>query len=353
MVIWMNHREVYRHQAGEARPGIPMGGHEQYWLYSLTKLVTMTVLLKLEEMGEISIREPVSKYLPAYAELSVRDGERIRPARTVMTIEHLMSMQGGLGSSFDTPGINTGMKRYHGRADTVQMAECFATDPLLFDPGEGFRYGLCHDAAGAVAAAATGIPLRDLAKNLVFDPLGMKNMTFHPDESQKAQLASCWYIENGVLTEEENHLNEVCSMPEYDSGGGGLMGNVDAMILLADALANGGVGQNGQRILKAETIENMRTNRQFGPAMEDFKRVRHKRGYGYGLGVRTLLDPEASESPIGEFGWDGAAGAWALMDPLNHVAAVYAQHVLDYLDTYYVFHPAIRDLMYQGLRQQE
>jgi CubicO group peptidase (beta-lactamase class C family) len=266
-----------------------------------------------------------------------------------MTIEHLLAMQGGIGSTFDTPGIEGGMKRYNGRATTVQMAECIAEDPLYFDPGQGFRYGLCHDVAGAVASAATGKPLCRLADELILRPLGMEDVTFHPSEAQMDRLAAVYEMRDGVRVNAERHLNAVCSMPEYDSGGGGLMGNVDAFIRLADALANGGIGENGARILKAETIEDIRRNRQIGKSMEDFKRVRHKRGYGYGLGVRTLLDPDTSRSPVGEFGWDGAAGAWALMDPQNRIAAVYAQHMIDYLDTYYIFHPTIRDLMYEGL----
>lgn len=349
MVIWVDHKEVYRHFTGEAKPGLPMTGHEQYWLYSLTKLVTLSVVMRMNEMGVLSIREPVSRYLPAFGSLAVRDGEKVRPARTVMTIEHLLAMQGGLGSTFDTPGIEHGMQRYGGRATTVQMAECMAEDPLYFDPGQGFRYGLCHDVAGAVASAAAGKPLSTLADELILRPLGMEDVTFHPDSVQMERLAAIYRMQDGVRIEGDRYLNDICSMQTYDSGGGGLMGNVNAFIRLADALANGGVGENGARILKAETIENIRTNRQCGKSMEDFKRVRHKRGYGYGLGVRTLLDPTTSRSPVGEFGWDGAAGAWALMDPQNRVAAVYAQHVIDYLDTYYVFHPTIRDLMYEGL----
>lgn len=83
--------------------------------------------------------------------------------------------------------------------------------------------------------------------------------------------------------------------------------------------------------------------------MEDFKKVRHKRGYGYGLGVRTLLDASTSRSPVGEFGWDGAAGAWVMMDPDHRIAAVYLQHVVNMNRAYYEFHPAIRDLLYEDL----
>ncbi|MBQ9196578.1 MAG: hypothetical protein IJ157_04975 [Clostridia bacterium] len=78
-------------------------------------------------------------------------------------------------------------------------------------------------------------------------------------------------------------------MVNYDSGG--------SYILLSDALAN------GARILTRVSIDDIRVNRQHGPSMENLKRVKHKRSYGYGLGERTLMKLETSRSPVGEFGW--------------------------------------------------
>ena len=345
MIVWIDHREVYRHTAGEARGG------ETYWLYSATKVLTMTVLMRLIEQGVLRLTDRVADYLPDYADLTVQEGEVIRPARTVMTLEHLMTMQGGLDYDQDTPEIRRVLAETGGLADTVRIARCFAHKPLHFDPGLGFRYSLCHDAAGACAAAAAGKPLCRLARELVLDPLGIRDLTFHPTQAQLSRLAP-QYIqeEDGTVRPTENVRAGLAGLPNYDSGGGGLMGDADSYILLADALANGGVGRNGARILTRASIDDMRRNRQTGPSMADFKKVRHKRGYGYGLGVRTLIDPASSKSPLGEFGWDGAAGAWVMMDPANRIAAFYAQHVLNMNRAYYEFHPAIRDLIYEGLQ---
>ena len=74
--------------------------------------------------------------------------------------------------------------------------------------------------------------------------------------------------------------------------------------------------------------------------------------YGYGLGVRTMTDPNGSQGPVGEFGWDGAAGAYALMDPVNHVSVVYTQQVLRMIKVYSEIHPHIRDLVYEALKEQ-
>ena len=83
--------------------------------------------------------------------------------------------------------------------------------------------------------------------------------------------------------------------------------------------------------------------------LEDFH-IGGKNEYGYGLGVRTLLDPDASKSPLGEFGWDGAAGAYVLADPQNHLALFYVQAAPDSSSAFSTIHPTLRDLVYDAVR---
>ena len=344
MVVWKDHREIYRHVAGEAKGG------ETYWLYSATKVLTMTVTMQLVEKGLLRLTDPVADYLPAYKRLTVQDGDTARPAKTVMTLEHLMAMQGGLDYDLKAPAIQRKISERGGDAGTVEMANCFAEKPLHFDPGQGFRYSLCHDAVGAIVEVVTGKPLSVVARENVLEPLGIRNLAFHPDAGQLSRLAPQYAVDaEGKTVPIPNRRDSLASMPRYDSGGGGLMGDADSYILLADALANRGIGKNGERILTQASIDDMRTNRQKGPSWMDWLKVKHKAGYGYGLGVRTLMDASSSRSPVGEFGWDGAAGAWAMMDADNHIAAFYVQHVLNMNRAYYEFHPAIRDLLYAGL----
>lgn len=118
-----------------------------------------------------------------------------------------------------------------------------------------------------------------------------------------------------------------------------------------DAVSCGGVGAAGVRILRPESIRMWSENRLNEAQLEDFHRP-GRREYGYGLGVRTLIDASGSKSPVGEFGWDGAAGAYALIDPVNHVSVVYAQQVLGMVKVYFEIHPRIRDLVYEELKEQ-
>ena len=94
----------------------------------------------------------------------------------------------------------------------------------------------------------------------------------------------------------------------------------------------------------------MRTDQLNETQKRDFARRFGLKGYSYGLGVRTLIDAAKSKSPRGEFGWDGAAGAWVMIDPQNHLAAFYVQHVLDCGKAYREYHPQIRNLIYDGLQ---
>ena len=72
-------------------------------------------------------------------------------------------------------------------------------------------------------------------------------------------------------------------------------------------------------------------------------------GYSYALGVRVLTDPSTSRGPAGEFGWDSAAAAWVMLDPDHHFCALFTPHVLDCGRAYVEYHPAMRDLIYEGM----
>ena len=350
MTVWKDHREIFSFRAGEA-PALP-GPGAFYWLYSATKITTMTLAMQAVEKGLVRLSDPVSAFLPAYADLTVREGDGVRRARTVMTLQHLMAMQGGLDYDLDAPEILETVTAHQGNASTREVALALARRPLHFDPGCGFRYSLCHDVVGAVLETVHGLPLSAIARRDLFGPLGITELTFHPSGEMLARLAPQYRLTpSGLVPVVPNRIDPLFRMPRYESGGGGLCGTADAMIRLADALACGGTGANGQSVLSAASIDEMRTDRLHGKAREDFARIRHKKGYGYGLGVRTLVDTSSSLSPAGEFGWDGAAGAWVLMDPENRLSAVYLHHVLEMNEAYYTFHSRIRDLIYTGLKE--
>ena len=134
----------------------------------------------------------------------------------------------------------------------------------------------------------------------------------------------------------------------YESGGAGLISCTEDYAKLGDMLANGGIGANGKRIIKAETIETIRTNLLCDAGIEDIKNTMGRKGYGYGCGMQILMHPEMIDSPApaGLFGWDGAAGSCVIMCPEQKNSVVFTMHVRNYGPAYGIIHPHLRDLVF-------
>lgn len=354
LAVYKDHHLVYRHQAGyrDEQNKEPMRGDETYFLYSCSKVFTTCAAMQLIESGKMLLDDPVGDYLPAYAQLTVKDGDTVRPARTVMTVRHLMSMQSGLNYNTDIPAIRETMEKHHQRATTRQIAEAKALDPLDFDPGTDFQYSFSHDVLGAVIEVASGLRLSEYLRAHIWEPLGIQSMALRLNDSLRARLCAqyCYepetYSLRSVSVEdmEEERFN-----PEFESGGGGMIGDVESFITFLDALASGGRGKDGTQILSPEMIQLWSAN-QLGPKSRKSFNGWKRLGYSYALGVRTrVTDRIGGAGPVGEFGWDGAAGAWAMIDPANHLSAFFGMHVLNYGYNYDVIHPTIRSLIYNGL----
>ena len=134
------------------------------------------------------------------------------------------------------------------------------------------------------------------------------------------------------------------SGPAYDNGGGGITTTINDYSKFCVALANGGVGATGEKILSAGTIDLLRTNQLNSEQIKTFTWPQLK-GYGYGLGVRTLIDKAAGTTGnVGEFGWGGAAGATVLVDPELKLSVFYAHHMLNPQEDYY--QPRLRNVVY-------
>ena len=355
LVIYKDHEPIYRHMAGfrDAANTEPMRGDETYILFSCTKVFTTCAAMQLIERGALGLDDPVSDYLPAYARLTVRDGDAVRPAKTVMTVRHLMSMQSGLDYDMDTPTPRKVLQETNGQATTRQLVEARAKDPLCFDPGTDFLYSLSHDALAAVIEVASGMRFSEYLKKNIFDPLGLTTIGFQLKPEDRARMCAEYEYSDEkqaivLCPEPENNYRY---SPNYESGGAGLASDVKDYIAFVDALACGGVGKNGAKILSPQMMQLWSAN-QLGPKSRATFDQWNRRGYSYALGVRTRVDTSVGgRGQIGEFGWDGAAGAWAMIDPVNHVSAFFAEHVRNYGYNYDVIHPTIRDLIYLGISQ--
>ncbi|MBQ3078598.1 MAG: beta-lactamase family protein [Clostridia bacterium] len=353
MTVYIDHKPVFRHGAGmrDREKGLPIEGNETYFGYSVTKLFTCVCALTLFEKGEFLMTDPVGEYLEEFGDMLVKEtddkgNERVRPARRQMTVRDLFTMSAGLDYDLKTPEILQAVRDTNGEAPTREIVRAIAKRPLSFDPGERWQYSLCHDVLGALVEVISGMRFETYMKKTIFEPLGMKSSAMHITDHLRARMASQYENVNGDVRLIDKSALYVLG-PKYDSGGAGLITTVDDYIRLADALASGGIGLTGERILSRQSIDLMRTNHLNDIQMKDFNWIQ-MRGYGYGLGVRTMVDrSQGSLSPVGEFGWGGAAGAYVLIDPERKLSAYFAEHMKNSLEPY--VHPRLRNILYACL----
>lgn len=350
-IVYKDHKMVFRHFAGmsDVENQRKMNGNELYLIFSMTKMLTCTAALQLFEQGKFLMSDPVSDYLPEFKKMKLSSGELNTEnaakitggasfgesiknaengyAQNPITIKDLFTMSAGLDYNIRSESIKQAVSM--GRTSTRQLVAAISETILGFEPGTRFRYSLCHDVLGALIEVWSGKKLGEYMNENIFAPLGMKNTFFGiPQDPEKlSQMAALYnFNQNGIPERVPLGCAFILS-PEYESGGAGLTSCCEDYAVFLDALACGGTAKNGYKILSPSTISLMSTNHLTGQQSADFDLLRP--GYGYGLGVRTHIDKtkSGSLSPIGEFGWDGAAGAFSMVDTKNKLSLTYFQHV--------------------------
>ncbi len=318
LIVYKDGKCVLRHMGGYADPEkkIPVQGKEKYHIYSCSKLFTCVAAMQLWEKGMFSLEDDLAGYLPAFREMTVKTETGIKKAKNPIKIHHLFEMTAGLNYNLQTPALQAYYEACDRRCPTVELVNEIANTPLEFEPGTGWCYSLCHDVLAALVEVLSGHKFEIYVKEHIFDPLGMENSDFlHPmDDWNGFARQYCYNAETGEY--EPRWGNAYRPGKEYASGGAGCVSTVEDYIKFLEALRVGDV------ILKKETIAMMATDRltEQQRQMYTYDKVVN----GYGLGMRTpRLDPTWTE-----FGWGGAAGAYASVDPVNNITFYYAQHVL-------------------------
>ena len=297
--------------------------------------------------------------------IKTESGE-LEKAKKFICIGDLFTMTAGFTYNYDSEGFRKAREVTNGRMDTVETIKCVAQDPLSFEPGTRFQYSICHDVLAALVSVVTGQKFRDYVRENIFDPLEMKDTVYH--RTPEIVERTAWqYYKLTLGSEEYDRLKaEVRGDgtgrvfknagkkirhdlgPEYDNGGAGITTTVSEYVKLMAALANFGEGLTGERILSRYSVDLMRRNRLSGEALKAYA-VRQHTGCGYGLGVRTHIEPEKSGviGNLGEFGWGGAAGATVMVDPKIGLGVFYVQHMLKPDENRY--QPSLRNVVYSCL----
>ena len=329
MLITVDGRTVYRHFSGhrDADGQVPMDGSEVYWVYSMTKPLTIACALKLIEDGKLRFDDEVSKYIPAFAR---------HPG---MTIEHLMSMRGGLDYELRTPALDA-RAASEGTLDVVAR---IAERELHFAPGTDYQYSLCHDVLAGVIEVVSGMKFGDYMKKLLWEPLGMEHTSFALTDYQRRNMCAQYVREaEPNMNRKIPDLENVYVFTDtYQSGGAGLITTTEDYAKFVTGIVCG-------KVLSMDSINAWRGRLLTGKARDTFMSM-GRVGYNYALGVQVIVDTANVGCPAGIYGWDGAAGAACFMDPDRRIAMVYTQHVKGCGPAYSQIHPTVRDLAYAAL----
>lgn len=367
--VYLKGKKVFEYHTGycDLENKIPLNGEEMYNIYSCSKVTTVTAGTQLLERGKILLSDPLYDYIPEFKEMYVKTPEGdLKKAEKPIKVGDLFSMTAGFSYNLKSEGFKKAAEVTGGKMDTVETIRCVAADPLCFEPGTHWQYSICHDVLAALISVVSGQKFRDYVKENIFEPLDMTESVYHhTPETLKRTAQQYSFVaagnENMDIVEAQKHGNSKEGYfknvgkgvshilgEEYDSGGAGIITTVSDYAKLMAALAGFGLGLTGERILSPYSVNLMRTNRLSEEVLKDFD-WRHLAGCGYGLGVRTHINPAKSGviSSLGEFGWGGAAGATAIIDPEIGLGVFYAQHTLNPREEYY--QPRLRNVVYSCL----
>ena len=314
---------------------IDMSPDTIFRIASMTKPITSVAVLMLCDEGLVRLTDPVSKYIPEFADPAVlgsdpQDGKTI-PAKRQITIKHLLTHTSGLtyhwnrrlGQMYQEAGITHGLLQ-DDSVLAVKMSR-LARLPLLHQPGEAWEYGLSVDVLGRVVEVASGKTLEEFFEQRIFGPLEMKDTHFFIPAEKMGRLAAVY------APKPEGGLKRLDSEPvvegsmvysadhpyrgrrRYFSGGGGLCSTVGDYLRFSQMLLNGGT-LDGVRLLKPNTVRLM-TRDHVG---------RLNKGQGFGLGVSvTRNSTEAGGLDcVGSFGWGGFWYTTFFVDPNKKMIAI-------------------------------
>ena len=310
--------------AGEMEPGVPMRDDAILPLASVGKMFTATAAMILFEREIISLDDPVSKYIPEFADVMVgvtdEDGEtRLVAPDDPMTVYHLLTHTGGLTVTGDE--FWAAWDTYTGNTTTTHLARALAAMPLFAQPGAQFRYGptgASYEVLGAVIEIASGQTLEAFMMENIFEPLGLADSYFFlPDE--KSERLPAVYRKVDEVLQLDRARGEEFPRSTFFHGGGGVRSAPEDILQFARLFLEGG-SVDGVRILEAETIALMMSDQLGEKAPDGWKSV--GLSWGFGAAVQYSEDDIESGTP-GQYGWVGGGFAKLWVDPKERLIAYF------------------------------
>jgi CubicO group peptidase (beta-lactamase class C family) len=319
---------------------------------SMTKPVIGVAAMILVEEGKLKLSDPVTKYIPSFANLKVYvsgegDNLVVEPINRTMTVHHLLTHTAG----FTSPGFgNTGLHRYLQKVAKsprdFSTLDAFVAHqsklPLLFHPGDRYEYSPSFDTMGYIIEVVSGQSLGEFLSQRIFRPLGMVDTAFYVPANKISRFASTYVMTKDGLQVIETGRGSVMLNPALPpSGGGGLVSTAADYLRFAQMLLNQGVF-DGARILAPTTVKVMAMNHL---PIND-KRMVVGEGYGIGLGLDVDVARKGVIGNNGSFYWSGSQRTHFWVDPQTQVIGLFLTQVSPFD---FEYDKSMRNLTYQAL----
>jgi CubicO group peptidase (beta-lactamase class C family) len=338
-------KKLHEGQAGLASivTGAPIPTKAIYRIFSMTKPIVSVMALILIEQGKLRLYDMLPQYNPAFRNMRVLlpNGE-LQPANRPITVEDLLTHRSGFSYEFITgchiaPGYDAIDLNSDGSASLDEMMERLATQPLAFQPGTQFRYSVSTDALAHILEKVTGKTMGSLLREYIFEPLDMLDTDFQVPADKQDRLMPMFGVKDigdlmminppatQELTPVDNEADEMnpSDNPEFSRGGLGLYSTLDDYCKFARMLLTG-CTPGGEIILSRKMLDMFQKNRIPPEQLPLRLGMSALSGYGWGLGVRVMMDTGKSLALTneGEFGWAGAAGTYFWVDPKEQMVGV-------------------------------
>jgi len=362
---------VARCGSRDLEAGLPVTDDTVWRIYSMTKPVTSVAAMMLYEEGRLALTDPVSAFIPAFADVRVYTGGSDLRQVTVPAVEpvriwHLLTHTAGLTYGFQRVHPVDAMYRAAGfewgtprGTDLAQACDLWAAFPLLFQPGAEWNYSVATDVLGRVVEVASGQRLDEFFADRIFGPLGMTGTAFWAGPAARPRLAALYNSgPDGKAARLDAMGRWALKEPRMLSGGGGLVSTAadydrfTQMLLHRPGSPAGEL--DGVRLLSPRTVGYMgRNHLPGGVDLETFGRPLFAeapfRGVGFGLGFAVLIDPVPGKvvGSAGELSWGGAASTSFWVDREADLTVSFFTQLLP--SSTYPIRPQLRQLVYQAL----
>lgn len=322
----------------------PMAPDTVVWIASMTKAIVATAAMRLVEAGRLDLDAPAAEVVPALAAVQVLEGfdeagqPRLRAPKRAVTLRHLLTHTSGL--PYEMWSAETIRARKAMGLPPMPTGKLAALGlPLLFDPGEGWTYGIGLDWVGRMVEATSGQRLGAHLQETILGPLGMTDTAFRLRDDMRARLASVHARgRDGALMPTDMVVEQD---PEFESGGGGLYSTARDYVRFARMILNG--GRHGQeRLLKPETVAEMARDqirplavapmRSAVPAATNDVDFFPGQACGWGLSFLVNREPTPQGRSAGGLAWAGLANTYYWIDHGRGTAGVFLSQVMPFFD---------------------